>query len=277
MNDQLYNQIQDAVAFIRTHSGSTPPVGIILGTGLGNLANEIESNLELPYSIIPHFPVSTVQGHKGKLIIGRLGNKEVVAMAGRFHFYEGYSLRQVTFPIRVMKALGVELLVLSNAAGSVNPQMEAGDMVFINGHIDMLPDNPLIGQNDDRLGVRFPDMLHTYDTGLIDRAFDIAKRRKFRAHVGIYTCLQGPNLETPAEYRFIHSIGSDLVGMSTVPEAIVARQSGMKVFAVSVVSNKCYPLDEIQETSLEDVLRVVEAAEPRVSVVVKELIGTLEG
>jgi purine-nucleoside phosphorylase len=272
MENPLFNRIQEAVDYIRNHTGSSPATGIILGTGMGNLANDIKKSLELDYSAIPHFPVSTVQSHKGKLIFGELEGVAVVAMAGRFHYYEGYSLKEVTFPVRVMKALGVDRLILSNAAGSVNPSIEAGEMVFINGHINLMPENPLVGENDERLGVRFPDMLHTYDTDWIERALGIAKQKNYRAHAGIYACLPGPNLETPAEYRYMNFIGADLVGMSTVPEVLVARQAGMKVFAVSVVSNKCFPLDEIRETTLEDVLRVVENTEPKVREVVKQLL-----
>ncbi|MBI5915858.1 MAG: purine-nucleoside phosphorylase [Bacteroidetes bacterium] len=268
----LFEEIQESVEFIHSRTGFRPRFGIILGTGLGGLAADIEAVETIDYQEIPHFPVSTVQSHAGKLILGKLAGANVVAMAGRFHFYEGYSMRQVTFPVRVMKALGVECLLISNAAGSVNADMEAGDLVFVRDHINLQPENPLRGPNDERLGVRFPDMLHTYDTDLLDLATQIAQANGIRAHTGVYVGLQGPNLETPAEYEFLHRIGGDVVGMSTVPEVLVARHSGLRVFVVSVVSNKSYPVEAIRETSLEDVIAAVSAAGPKVALVVRELL-----
>ncbi len=271
----LYSRIAETAAFIKSLTECKPLIGIVLGTGLGGLVKEITIEAEIPYEEIPHFPVSTVKGHAGKMIFGLLGNHKVMAMAGRFHYYEGYDMQQITFPIRVMKEMGVKMLIISNAAGSVNAKMEAGDMVFLNGHINLMPSNPLIGPNDDRLGVRFPDMLHTYNPKWISRALDIAKKKGYRAHQGVYTSLPGPNLETPAEYRYMNLIGSDLVGMSTVPEVLVAKHSEIEVLALSVVSNKCFPIEEIRETSLEDVLQVVGEAEPKVTNVVKEFISSL--
>jgi len=271
----LYEQIQEAVRYIRTQTDHAPRVGMVLGTGLSTLAEEIEPVAVIDYSNIPHFPVSTVKSHAGKLIFGRLGGVEVVAMAGRFHFYEGYTMQQITFPIRVFKALGVDLLMLSNAAGSVNPAFETGDLVFIRDHINLQGDNPLRGPNDERLGPRFPDMLHAYDPELIFKGLEIARKQSIRAHSGVYVALMGPNLETPAEYQFMHRIGADMVGMSTVPEAIVARHSGMRVLAISVVSNKCFPLEQIKETSVDDVIAAVQKAEPGVRGVVKELLQSL--
>lgn len=268
----LYDQIQESLRYIRIRTGFLPTTGIILGTGLSKLAAEIETAETIDYQDIPHFPVSTVQSHAGKLIFGKLSGVSVVAMAGRFHYYEGYTMQQVTFPVRVMKALGVERLIISNAAGGTNPDIEAGDLVFIKNHINLQPENPLRGPNDERLGVRFPDLLHTYDQEMLAKAIAIAKEHGIRAHVGVYAGLQGPNLETPAEYEFLHRIGADVVGMSTVPEVLVAKHAGMKVLVVSVVSNKSYPVEAIRETSVEDVIAMVESVEPKVALLVKELI-----
>ncbi len=271
----LYDQIQEAVQFIRSRTVFKPTTGIILGTGLSRLADEIEAVKIIDYQNIPHFPVSTVQSHAGKLIFGKIAGANVVAMAGRFHYYEGYSMQQVTFPVRVMKALGVERLIISNAAGSTNADFEAGDLVFIKDHINLQPENPLRGPNDERLGVRFPDLLHTYDREMLEKATAIAKKHGIRAHQGVYVGLQGPNLETPAEYEFLHRIGGDVVGMSTVPEVLVAKHSEMKIFVVSVVSNKSYPIEDIRETTVEEVIAMVNSVEPKVALLVKELIGEL--
>ncbi len=271
----LHDQINEATAFLRSKTDFQPQFGIILGTGLGGLVDEIEVVTSIDYQAIPHFPTSTVESHAGKLIFGKLAGANVVAMAGRFHYYEGYSMQQVTFPVRVLKALGVECLLISNAAGSVNADMEAGDLVFIRDHINLHPDNPLRGPNDERLGVRFPDMLHTYDPGLLALASDIAQANQISAHRGVYVALPGPNLETPAEYEFLHRIGADVVGMSTVPEVLVARHAGLRVFVVSVVSNKSYPISEIRETSLEDVIATVNTAGPRLALVVKGMLREL--
>lgn len=269
----LYDQIQESLTFLRTRTEAIPHIGIILGTGLSGLADEIETETEIPYADIPHFPVSTVESHAGKLIFGKLKNVPVVAMAGRFHFYEGYTMKQVTFPVRVMRALGVERLIVSNAAGGTQAHIEAGDLVFIHDHINLQPENPLRGTNDERLGRRFPDLLHTYDRAMIDWAENFAKQNKIRAHRGVYVGLQGPNLETPAEYRFLNTIGGDVVGMSTVPEVLVARHAGMKIFVVSVVSNKCFPIEDLTETTLEEVIEVVGKATPKVVSLVKEMVG----
>lgn len=271
----MFDQIQEAAAFLRSKTIHQPTVGIILGSGLGGLVNEIEQVQAIDYQDIPHFPISTVKGHAGKLMIGKLSGTTVVTMSGRFHYYEGYTMQQLTFPVRVMKALGVELLIVSNASGSVNENFEAGDLVLIRDHINLQADNPLRGPNDERLGVRFPDMLHAYDPTLLDLAESIAQANKIRAHRGVYVALQGPNLETPAEYEFMHRIGADVVGMSTVPEVIVARHAGLKVFAVSVVSNKSYPISTIQETTHEDVIAMAGEASARLTKLVKELLQNL--
>ncbi|MCB0550485.1 MAG: purine-nucleoside phosphorylase [Phaeodactylibacter sp.] len=277
MKDQtsLYGQIQEALHYIRTQTDFQPRYGIVLGTGLSGLAEEIDTVAEISYGDIPHFPTSTVKGHKGKLVFGHLGGKPVVAMAGRFHYYEGYTAKQITFPVRVMKFLGIELLILSNAAGSANQHIQAGDIVFIRDHINMQPDNPLRGPNDERLGPRFPDMLHTYDRQLNAKGLEIAQKHNIRAHEGVYLALQGPNLETPAEYNFFHIIGADLVGMSTVPEVLVARHMGLKVMALSAATNKCYPLEEIRETTHDDVIAVAQGVEPKMRKIVMELLEFL--
>jgi purine-nucleoside phosphorylase len=269
---QLYEQIQEAVAHIRSLTDFEPQYGIILGTGLGNLTDDLLIAYEIEYKDIPHFPLSTVQSHKGKLVFGYLEGKPVVAMAGRFHYYEGYSIQQVTFPVRVLKFLGIDTLIITNVAGSTNANIEAGDLVFVRDHINLQPENPLRGENDERLGVRFPDMLKTYDKILIDKALNISNKNNIRAHTGVYVALQGPNLETPAEYNFIHRIGGDLVGMSTVPEVLVARHSGLKTMVISVVSNKCFPIEDIKETTLESVIAVAHQAELKMRLVIRQLM-----
>ncbi len=268
----LYEQIQEAVDFIRSKTDFQPIIGIILGTGLGSLVDEIEISAEIPYNEIPHFPLSTVQSHKSKLVFGTLAGKPVVVMAGRFHYYEGYSMKQVTFPVRVMNFLGIQQLFVSNVSGSTNQHIFAGDIVFIKDHINLQPENPLRGVNDERLGPRFPDMMKVYDRALNKRALEIAANNNIRAHEGIYVCLSGPNLETPAEYNYLHRIGGDLVGMSTVPEVIVARHMNIPVFALSVVSNQCYPTEVITETTLEEVIELGNKTAPKMCFLVKELI-----
>ncbi len=268
----LYEQIQEALQFIQTQTGFKPRVGIVLGTGLGGLVDEIDIQCSISYKDIPHFPVSTVESHQSRLIFGTLAGQPIVAMAGRFHYYEGYSMKQVTFPIRVLKFLDIEKLIISNVSGSTNANIYAGDLVFIKDHINLQPENPLRGENDERLGPRFPDMLNTYDRNMIDQAMEIAVANNIRAHEGVYVGLQGPNLETPAEYQYLHRIGGDVVGMSTVPEVLVARHMSLSVFVVSVVSNKCYPIETITETTLEAVIELAKVAEPKMRLVVKELL-----
>jgi purine-nucleoside phosphorylase len=269
---KLYEQIQEAVDYIHSFIAFEPKIGIILGTGLGNLTDDLLIAYELEYADIPHFPVSTVKSHKGKLVFGYLEGKAVVVMAGRFHFYEGYSMQQVTFPVRVLKALGIETLVITNVAGSTNGDIEAGDIVFVRDHINLQGENPLRGENDERLGVRFPDMLETYDKKLIQTGLRIAENNRIRATSGVYVALQGPNLETPAEYTFINRIGGDLVGMSTVPEVLVARHSGLRLLVLSVVSNKCFPIEDIRPTTLESVIAVAAKAETKMRLIVRELM-----
>ena len=274
-NMQLYDQIQEAITSIRKQTNFEPKYGIVLGTGLGDFTEEIEIVHEIPYSEIPHFPISTVQSHKGKLVFGYLESQPIVAMAGRFHYYEGYTMKQVTFPIYVLKYLNISQLIITNVSGSVNPDMEAGDLVFVRDHINMQPDNPLRGENDERIGPRFPDMLHAYNRDWNKKALSIAAAHDIRAHEGVYYALAGPNLETPAEYNFIHRAGADLVGMSTVPEVIVARHCSLPVMVISIVSNKCFPIEDIRETTIEAVIAVAMVAEQKMRIVIKELVNDL--
>lgn len=269
----LYDNIQESIKYIKTQTKFEPRFGIILGTGLGGLVDEIDIESEIDYADIPHFPISTVQSHKGKLIFGHLAGLPIVAMAGRFHFYEGYTMKQVTFPVRVLKFLGIERLVISNVSGGTNPDFKAGDIVFLKDHIYMQAENPLFGTNDDRLGTRFPDMLHIYDRGLNAKALAIAKANGIRAHEGVYLCLPGPNLETPAEYVFIHRAGADMVGMSTIPEVIVAYHSSLPVFVISIISNQSYPPEAIKKVSVEEVIAMAKAVEPKMSLIVKEVLS----
>lgn len=263
----LTAQIDQAASAIRQHWPETARAGVILGTGLGSLAQQIETHAKLDYESIPHFPRSTSVGHAGQLICGRLRGLPIVAMEGRFHAYEGYSHEQITFPVRVMKALGADLLVVSNACGGMNPHYACGDIMVIDDHINLMNGNPLIGVNDDRLGSRFPDMSRPYDPVLIDRALEIARRENFVAHRGVYVAVTGPNLETRAEYRFLRSIGADVVGMSTVPEVIVAIHSGMRVLGLSVVTDLCFP-EALEPASIERILAHAAAAEPKLRQIV---------
>ncbi|MEL6141557.1 MAG: purine-nucleoside phosphorylase [Bacteroidota bacterium] len=271
----LHDQIQECIAFIRKRTDFQPRLGLILGTGLSSLAEDIAVEREFNYGLLPFFPISTVESHAGKLLLGTLNGVPVVAMAGRFHYYEGYSMQQLTFPIRVLQALGIERLIISNAAGSVNANIDAGDIVFLRDHINFLPENPLRGANDERLGPRFPDMLHTYDRELNAKALEIAGRHQLKGHEGVYLALAGPNLETPAEYRMFNLWGADVIGMSTVPEVLVARHMDLPILVVSVVSNKCFPIDEIQETTVEDVIKMVQSVEPKLRKLMSELVQLL--
>jgi len=268
---ELKNQITEALDFIRTKTKMLPEVGIILGTGLGALAKEIDSEIIIDYKDIPHFPLSTVESHEGKLIFGKLGGKNVVAMQGRFHYYEGYTMKQITFPVRVMKALGIKVLCVSNIAGGMNPNYRRGDIIIINDHINMLGDNPLIGRNDDDLGPRFPDMSEPYNKELIRLAEQIAMEERIKVHAGVYLAVPGPNLETRAEYRMFRNFGADVVGMSTVPEVIVAIHSGLKVFGMTVISDECFP-DFLQPVSVDEIIKAAMEAEPKLTLIMKKLI-----
>jgi len=272
---QLRSQIDDAVQAIRQKWSGKPQVGLILGTGLGAVAREIQAEASFDYSTLPHFPHSTSVSHAGQLVCGRLAGVKVAAMEGRFHAYEGYSLQQITFPVRVMRALGAELLIVSNACGGMNPNYRSGDIVVIDDHINLLPGNPLIGVNDDTLGPRFPDMSAPYDQRLIERALEIARQENFAAHRGVYVAVTGPNLETRAEYRFLRTIGADVVGMSTVPEVIVAVHAGMRVLGLSVVTDMCLP-DALKPASIEEILAVAATAEPKLRKLVLGVLGGLQ-
>jgi purine-nucleoside phosphorylase len=264
---ELATHVEQAVAAIRKQWSGSARAGIILGTGLGSVAGQIATEATIDYSTIPHFPRSTTPGHTGQLVCGRLEGVPVVAMEGRFHAYEGYSQRQITFPVRVMRTLGAEVLIVSNACGGMNPQYAQGDIMVIEDHINLMSGNPLIGVNDERLGPRFPDMSAPYDRLLIDRALQIARSENFVAHKGVYVAVTGPNLETRAEYRFLRLIGADVVGMSTVPEVIVAVHAGMRVLGLSIVTDMCLP-DALKPASLHEILATAAAAEPRLRKIV---------
>jgi purine-nucleoside phosphorylase len=264
--------IERAAAAVRARFGQRPDVGIILGTGLGALAREIETVATIDYPTIPGFPKSTVESHAGRLLCGTLGGKTVVAMQGRFHRYEGYSLQQVTFPVRVLKALGAKSLIVSNACGGMNPDWSAGDLMLVTDHINLLGDNPLIGANDDRLGPRFPDMSEPYDRDLGDLARAAAAARGITLREGVYVAVAGPNLETRAEYRMLRAMGADVVGMSTVPEVIVAVHAGLRVLGLSIITDMCIP-EELEPASLEKIIATANRAEPNLSAVVR---GVLE-
>lgn len=269
----IIQQLAETTAFIRSVYPHTPVAGIVLGSGLGDFANEINIEKEIDYKDIPHFPVSTVEGHKGKMIFGELEGKKVVAMAGRFHFYEGYSVEVVTYPIRLMKMLGIKSLFLSNAAGGVHPDFQVGDLMIINDHISFGTTNPLIGKNLDTLGPRFPDMSEPYSHQLIEKAKTIAARLEIKVFEGVYFVVTGPTFETKAEYRMIRLLGADAVGMSTVQENIVAVHMGLPVFAISVITD--LGLGEHETITHEEVLRAAKQAEPKLAAIFKGLIATL--
>ncbi|MDX1445011.1 purine-nucleoside phosphorylase [Lishizhenia sp.] len=267
-------QINEAVSFLQNKVDFQPEFGIILGTGLGGLVKEITISHEVSYEDIPHFPVSTVESHSGKLIFGELGGKKVVAMQGRFHFYEGYSMQEVTFPVRVLKQLGIQRLFVSNASGGVNPDFEVGEIMILDDHIDFFPGNPLIGKNIDELGPRFPDMSDVYDKDMIAKAKEVAAEEGIKVSTGVYLGLTGPTLETPAEYRMIRTLGADAVGMSTVPEIIVARHMDLPCFAISIITDLGVP-GKIKKVSVADVIAVANRQEPKMTTILKELITKL--
>ena len=264
-------QVELATAYIQGIHSDQVAIGIILGTGLGNLASQIEVDLEIPYQEIPHFPLSTVESHSGTLLFGRLGGKKVVAMKGRFHYYEGYSMKEVTFPIRVMRLLGVQTLFVSNASGGLNPNQEVGEVMVIADHINLFPENPLRGKNYEALGPRFPDMSVPYSPRLIDLALRIAHDKGLKLHTGVYCGVEGPNLETPAEYNYLRTIGGDAVGMSTVPEVLVACHAGMEVFGISAITDLGVE-GKIHQVTLDDVLAAAAKAEPIMSQILAELL-----
>jgi purine-nucleoside phosphorylase len=266
----MLETINEAVSFIRAKIDDTPDTAIILGTGLGKIVDRIEVQCEIDYGSIPHFPISTVEGHAGKLISGKLGDTNVLVMQGRFHYYEGYSMQEVIFPIRVMKFLGIETLVVSNAAGGMNPEFEIGDMMIINDHINTMP-NPLIGKHDPEFGARFPDMSQTYSQELIRKAKEKAEALHYRIREGCYVGVTGPTLETPKEYEYLRVIGGDAVGMSTVPEVTAAHQMGISVFAISVITDLGVP-GKIQKLTHQDVIEAAEKTAPRLTELIIQLI-----
>lgn len=271
----MLEQVKNTTEYIKRIIGDfTPEYGIILGTGLGGLVNEIEIEYELLYSMIPDFPIATVEFHTGKLIFGRLGGKKVVAMSGRFHYYEGYSMQEITFPIRVMKVLGVERLLISNACGCVNPEYRKGDLMILNDHINLQGENPLRGRNYEFFGPRFPDMSAPYDAKMIEAAKRIADANSITTHIGVYASVVGPNLETRAEYKYLRIIGADVVGMSTVPEVIVANHMQLPVFAISVITDEGFP-ETLKPVSIPEIVAVAQAAEPKLTFILKELIANL--
>jgi purine-nucleoside phosphorylase len=269
----MLQRVKETTAYIQSKVSVVPDVGIILGTGLGGLVRDIKNQQVLNYADIPNFPVSTVEGHKGHLIFGELGGKKVVAMQGRFHFYEGYDMKQVTFPVRVLKYLGVKHLFVSNASGGVNPDFEIGDLMIINDHINLLP-NPLIGPNDNNFGPRFPDMSQAYDRKLIALAQAIAKKKGVETKLGCYVGTTGPTFETPKEYQYFRIIGGDAVGMSTVPEVIVARQMGLPVFAISIITDLGVP-GKIVEVTHAEVQRIGQQAEQKMTMIMEEMLQQL--
>ncbi len=271
---ELKKNIEKARDYIKARGEFSPSIGIILGTGLGALAKEIKEKKEIPYTEIPHFPKPTVIAHAGNLVFGRIGKKEVVAMEGRFHYYEGYSMKEVTFPVRVMKELGIKTLIVSNAAGGMNPEFRGGDIVLISDHINLMGDNPLIGHNDDELGPRFPDMSEPYSRRLLKIAQEVASKEKINIKKGVYVAVPGPNLETAAEYRFLRVITADMVGMSTVPEVIAARHAGLEVLGISCITDECFP-DTLKPADINEIIRIASKAEPVMTRLIKGVITRL--
>lgn len=268
---EIYDQVQEACAFIRQQWNHSPHAGVILGTGLGSLVEQIEVEAMIDYDQIPHFPRSTVISHRGRLVCGNLCGLPVMVMEGRFHMYEGYPLKKITLPVRVMKHMGAQLLVVSNACGGMNPYFKCGDIMLIDDHINLLGDNPLIGINDDRLGPRFPDMSEPYDLHLVDKALELARKNDIVAHKGVFVAVSGPNLETRAEYRFLRAIGCDAVGMSTVPEVIVAVHSGMRVIGFSVITDMCLP-DALEAADVSKIIATAKGAEPKLRTLVSGIM-----
>lgn len=271
----LLRNIEETIRVIREKTKDEYQTGIILGTGLGGLVKEIEVEHEFDYADLPHFPLSTVESHHGKLIFGKIADRKVVAMQGRFHYYEGYTMQQITYPVRVMKFLGVKTLLVSNACGGMNPLFRRGDIMLMTDHINLLGDNPLIGKNEDSLGPRFPDMSEPYSMELIAMAEQVALENKVKVQKGVYVAVPGPNLETKAEYRFLRQIGADVVGMSTIPENIVANHMGMRVLGFSIITDECFP-DSLKPALLSEILEAAMAAEPKMTLIMKEVIKRIE-
>jgi purine-nucleoside phosphorylase len=272
--EEYRDRIKETKKIIESETDLRPEIGIILGTGLGGLVADIDIAKELIYSNIPNFPVSTVESHAGKLIFGKIAGKNVIVMQGRFHYYEGYSMQEITFPIRVMKELGVKVLLISNASGGMNPQFSKGDLMILDDHINLLGTNPLIGPNLDEYGPRFPDMSEPYSKRLIALAEKVALKNQLKVQKGTFVAVPGPNLETKAEYRFLRLCGADCVGMSTVPEDIVAIHSGIEVFGISVITDECFP-DTLQPVNVDEIIEVANKAEPKLTLLMKEIIAEL--
>lgn len=270
--EEFRSKRDEALAFLEEQTEMRPDYLVILGTGLGHLADEIDVDKKVTYDQIPHSPISTVESHAGQLLFGTLGGKQIVAMQGRFHYYEGYTMQEIAFPIRVLKALSTDTLIVSNACGGLNPNFSRGDIMLINDHINLLGDNPLIGPNDDELGPRFPDMSEPYTDRLLEIAENVALENNIKMHEGVYLALSGPTMETKAEYRFLRTIGADVVGMSTVPEVIAAVHMNMEVLGISVITDECFP-DALEPVDIEDVLEAAGMAEPKMT---KVIIGVLE-
>ena len=270
----LRKQIDETIKFLRTKTDAEVEIGIILGSGLGALVKDIDINVEIPYKKIPNFPISTVEFHAGKLIFGKLGNKSIVAMQGRFHLYEGYTMKQITFPVRVMKFLGINTLIISNVCGGINANMKPGDIMLMKDHINLLGDNPLIGENDDSLGPRFPDMSEPYSRKLMRLAQEVAAEENLEVKKGVYAALSGPNLETAAEYHFLRTIGADVVGMSTIPEDIVAVHMGIKVLGLSVVTDACVP-EDLKPANVSEIIRIAKETEPKLTLLIRKVIERL--
>jgi purine-nucleoside phosphorylase len=268
---ELTLKIKETLKVIRNYSKEEYPVGIILGTGLGALVKEIKVEHQIDYAELPHFPLSTVESHHGKLILGSIDEKKVIAMQGRFHYYEGYTMKQITYPVRVMKFLGVKTLLVSNACGGMNPDYRKGDLMLMLDHINLLGDNPLIGKNEDELGPRFPDMSEPYSLDLIKLAEQVAKENNIKIHKGIYIAVPGPNLETKAEYKFLRMTGADVVGMSTIPENIVANHMGIKVLGISIITDECFP-ETLKPVNVEEIIAVAMKAEPKMTLIMKVVI-----
>lgn len=272
--EEFREKRQEVLSFIKNQTEEQPDYLIILGTGLGRLADEIDVVDSISYTDIPHFPVSTVESHAGRLLFGSLSGKDVVAMQGRFHFYEGYSMQEIAFPLRVLNAMGIETLIVSNASGGMNPNYARGEIMLINDHINMLGDNPLIGPNDDELGPRFPDMSDPYTERLRNIAEQVALQKSIKMHEGVYLALSGPTMETKAEYRFLRNIGADVVGMSTVPEVIAAVHMGMEILGISVITDECFP-DALEPINIDKVLEAAGEAEPKMTQVITGVLKEL--
>jgi len=270
-----YDQIIESTNFIKDKIGESPEAAMVLGSGLGPLAKEIKDPIDLPYDDLPHFPPATVKGHAGKLIYGTLYGKKIIAQSGRYHYYEGYSMKEVTLPIRVFKALGVDFMLMASAVGGIHEDYEAGDITVVNDHINLHGENPLRGPNDPRLGVRFPDMSEPYSNRLIKMCNDIAKERNLVLHNSVYGGLPGPNLETKAEYNYLHTIGATVVGMSTVPEIIVANHAGLESCVLTAVTNKCFPISSIKEVSHQEVIEIARKCSIKISIIFKQLLENI--